>query len=954
MKMKNGIFLCLVITSAFGFLLGQEFGVISGKVYDKGSGDTLVGASLHLEGSDSVVFTDINGDYVFSQVPVGIHQVSASFTGYSKVTIAEIEVKSGEEKNLNFELSAAVFEAEMVVTAELISTTEAGLLKHRQRSISITDAISGDEISRSGGSSAADAVTKITGASVVGGKYVFIRGLGDRYTSTHLNGVEMPTSDPDTNSFQADLFPSSILDNVVTLKSFTPDKPGNFSGGIVDIGTKEYPKRFTVGVSLKGSTNSVATGNDDYLSYNGSSTDWLGRDDGLRGLPALVQGPNLQIPTITSARNNPEQAQLLDRVTRAFNPQMSATRKSAPVNRGMAFSIGDKKSLFGKKFGYIASLTYNRKYSYLEDWRTARWKLTENVATANTLLNQSDFSGNQGKDKVTWGGLISTSFIPAPTHELSFNLVYTQSGESRSDYYLGHWPEQFASESARLESRLLKYTERNLTSYQIKGDHYFTGLRGLTLDWTASLSSTLQDEPDTRIFTDNFSTRQINGEEVTFYSITTSNYNAPARYFRELEEDGNAFTLNAEMPFSQWNQLPGNLKVGFSYDKKDRTYFETRYEYDSRSNVRYNGDPEFFFGPDNVGILGFDENTNRTIFGNVIQLSPDPQGGNYQGESEVTAFYGMLELPISLNLKLITGGRFEQADFNVFNHSTRGTLDDDDFLPSLHFIYTLMENMNLRTSFGRTLARPTFREKAPYASFDFIVDGIFRGNPDLQRTLIDNYDLRWEWFPYPGEIMAASVFYKTFENPIERTYIIQADFGETIFKNVPEATVSGVELEFRKVLTPRAAVRSISVASNVSFINSEVDRPADELEFLRLFDPDASATRKLQGQSPFLVNVGLNYDNFNSDTSASLYFNVFGERLDEVGVGGAPDAFEQPREVLDFTFSQKFLKNLTFKFVAKNLLDKPVEITQTFKGLSFVRSSYHTGRDFSISISYKP
>lgn len=952
-KVSVCFFSVILLTSVYNF--GQTIGTVAGGVYDKDNGEGLIGAIVRVEGTDRVAFVDINGKYEIRGLAAGTYTLIATMDGFSTVTVNDVEVKAGEVKNIDFELGIDAMQESIVVTATLLENSEAGLLKHRQKSNAISDAISIEEISRAGGSTAADAVAKITGASVVGGKYVFIRGLGDRYTSTHLNGVEMPTADPDSNAFQADLFPSSVLDNIVTVKSFTPDKPGNFSGGIVDVGTKDYPTRFTMNVSMSTSFNSAATG-DDFLFYEGGGTDWLGRDDGLRGLPEILQDPNLEIPTLIEARRDNEKAMILDQVSKAFEPVMSSETKNGPINRGFSVSIGDQRDLWGNRLGFLATLSYKRDFAVKDGWRTARWKLTEDVSDADTLINQSDFTGQNGEDQVNWGGLAMINYAVGANHQVGLNYVYTQSGESSSQYFIGAWPEQFQDDRTLLESRILKYTERNLDSIQLRGDHFFPEMGDLKLEWRAAVSSTSQDEPDTRIFTDHFITREINGEPNTSYSIARSLYNDPARYFRNLEEDSDVYHLDASLPFNQWNGLRGKIKLGYAFDKKERDFTEIRFEYISESNVRYQGDPASFFDRENVGLLG--NNGRRNFFGNVIQLAPDARGGNYRGESEVQAFYAMLETPLSDKLRMIAGARVERADFLVSNDDTAGELDDNDTLPSLHFIYELSDRANLRLSYGRTLARPTFREKAPYASFDFIADGIFQGNPNLQRTLIDNYDFRWEMFPNAGEILAVSVFYKSLENPIERAFNIRfaSEFGERTFLNVEEATVYGLELEGRKRLNflSADAVNVFSVSGNVSFIESEVDIPPEELAFLLLRDPEASTARKLQGQSPYLVNVGFNYDNFETNTSASLFYNVFGPRIEEVGIGGAPNAEEQPRDLLDFSLSQHLGRGLTLKFVAKNLLDAEVEILQSFKGQDFLRSSYQTGRSFSLSVSYKP
>lgn len=945
---------------AFGCLgMAQtSVGTLSGIIVDKDTGEGLISANVLLEGTERVAFADIDGRFVFNNVPVGTYTLIARMDGFNTATITDVVIKPKQNTTLDIALTTAALVSEMVVTAELLENTEAGLLKHRQKAVAISDAVSSETMARSGGSNAADAMTKVTGASVVDGKYVFIRGLGDRYTSTHLNGIELPTADPDSNAFQADLFPTGILDNIVTLKSFTPDKPGNFSGGIVDISTKSYTDTLTYSFSLSTSYNDQTTFNDEFLSYPGSGSDWLGRDDGFRAVPEGLDDPDLVVPSLIEARRDESAARRLDEISRAFEPVMSGTDHTGQLNQGFGFNISDSLFFGGKQLGLSASMSYSRKNDYIDDHVKARWQLTESAQAASSLVNQSLFSSREGSEKVNLGGLVSATFLPHHLHQIGATMVFSQSGESEAEYYQGQWPEQFSSDNAFLESRLLKYSERDLKSYQLRGEHFFPQAGDLEVTWRGAISTTLQDEPDTRIFTDNFSNRIINGQAQTVYSITPSIYATPARYYRALEEDKNTLSLDITKPIRIWGGRSGKVSFGGAYEEKDRQFRELRFEYVADAGIRYDGDPESYFSRENVGLQGFNEQTGRYEFGNVIRLAPDTRGGNYEGELEIFAYYGMIELPLTERLRAIAGARIEDAEFLVTNGEDQGTLDDNDVLPSLNLIYSLTDNSNLRFAAGRTLARPTFREKAPYTSFDFFADGNFAGNPDLKRTLMENFDLRWERFSRPGEILAASVFYKEFENPIERAYNVRfsSEFGERTFLNVDEATVMGIELEVRKAfdfITDTSASQ-LSFGANLSLIESEVDLPEEELAFLRTRDPNISPTRELQGQSPYILNLSVNYDLLDWEASTSLFYNIYGERLDEVGVGGAPNAYEQPRGVLDFYYSQPLWNKITLKFTAKNLLDSSFEILQTFKGEDFVRSLYRTGRTYSLSLSYKP
>ncbi|MEX1277081.1 MAG: carboxypeptidase-like regulatory domain-containing protein, partial [Bacteroidota bacterium] len=619
---------------------------IVGSVIDAETGEAIVGANVFIEGTGMGAASDIDGKFVMTNVAPGTYTIVVSVISYAKQRITDVEVQHGQTVKLDITLHVASIELqEVVVTAKLLANQEATTLIMRQRAVALSDAISMELISRSGSSNAADAMTKVTGASVVGGKYVYIRGLGERYSNTHLNGSELPSSDPDKKSFQMDLLPTNLLDNIVTIKSFTPDKPGNFSGGIVDIGTASYPEKFTFRFSTSQSVNSTSSWNQNFLTYRGGSQDWLGYDDGTRGLPQAVKDPKLIIPDATVARTNPAIAAQLDEISKSFKPEMSAVRSTAPINQKYSISLGDQTQLFGGALGLLGSISYSRDYSYYENGTVGRWKLTGHVDQNDDLSRLIDLSDAKGTDEAQWGGLVTVNYKPARHHELGANFVYTQSGESVSRYMHGLWPEQLASETAFFETRVLQYTERNLQSYQLRGKHFVNSFLNSTIEWTATRSRSAQDEPDGRFFSNNYSDQVLGGRDTTIYSISPSIYPRPARYFRNLIEDNSILTVELSVPVQQWVGLSGRMKFGTSFNEKEREFRERRFEYRQAPGTTYSGDPEAFFSHANTGIIGYDSVRSRYIFGNYIASAPDARGGDYEGYEKIIAFFGMAEIP---------------------------------------------------------------------------------------------------------------------------------------------------------------------------------------------------------------------------------------------------------------------------------------------------------------------
>ena len=315
----------------------------------------------------------------------------------------------------------------------------------------------------------------------------------------------------------------------------------------------------------------------------------------------------------------------------------------------------------------------------------------------------------------------------------------------------------------------------------------------------------------------------------------------------------------------------------------------------------------------------------------------------------------MADVAVTEQLRVIAGARVEAnrtevAPANIANPDLEGNLEDVDVLPSANVVYALTDNMNVRGAYGRTLARPNFRELAPYASFELRNNRTYVGNPNLMRTLVNNLDVRWEWFTRPGEILAVSGFYKQFTNPIEITYNINAPNPEVEPRNLNDANVLGIELEARRRLDMLPGeLSNVSLGGNLTLISSEVSIREEE-RALRL-DPEKT-TRPLQGQSPYIVNLDVGYSNQESGTTVSLFYNLFGERLDAVSVSRTPDVYEASRGVLDFIASQVVGNGFTVKLSAKNLLNTPYRLIQTFEGQDYETERYELGRTFSLGVSF--
>ena len=634
-------------------------GTISGVIIDQENGETLIGANVLIEGTMTGSTTDIDGRFQIPGLDVGSYTVVVSYIGYNSLTVQDVEVLDGETTILELTMAPeAIGLEEVVVEARAIRNSEGLLLRDRQKAPALSDAISAETISRSGSSTASDAMKKVTGASVVGGKYVYVRGLGDRYMNSQLNGANLPSSDPERNAVPLDLFPAGLLDNIVTTKTFTPDQPGSFTGGSVNVSTKDYPEELTVSFSSSLSFNSNVGFGDDILLYEGGSAGRFGGNG--NEIPALLVDPDVEIPNIGFAFTDEAVANELDAFSTQFDEIMAPTIQSVPVGQSYSISLGNQFMIFNRPLGAVASLSYGRSIFGYDNGRTGRYQLTGAVATTDVLNEDFRFVDQMGRDEVLWGGLVNLSYKPHPKHKIGINAMLNQGAESSGRFQAGTFPRDLLPEEV-YETRVIQYIDRTLTSYQLRGDHAF-GANDIKLEWNASISESEQDEPDLRFFTDNFFINDRNGAVDTLYSIQTSIYPEPTRFFRNLKEDNQEINASLTFPFTQWDGLSAKVKVGGAYQFKEREFRERRFEI-QRDAIRYDGS-EDFFSQENAGIQEDESTATFFRFGNFVRDATQ-LSANYDGEQEISAFFGMIDIPLSSKLRVITGARLENTDINV-------------------------------------------------------------------------------------------------------------------------------------------------------------------------------------------------------------------------------------------------------------------------------------------------
>lgn len=959
------MFIFLFLSIAFAG--GKDKGIIRGKIRDKESGETLIGVTVMIDGTAKGTVTDFDGTYSIEGLEPGKYTLVASYVSYSKKRITNVEVKPGDVTVINFNLELAKHEIdEVVISAKKISNSENAMLSMQRKADGVQDGISAIEMKRYGTSNAAETMTKVVGVSVVDGKDVYVRGLGDRYTSVQMDGQNLPSTDPYKNSAELDLIPSNLLENIITSKTFTPDQPGSFTGGNVNIKTKSFPERFTLNASVGLGFNDQSTFNDNFLTFEGGKWDWLGYDDGTHDIPEPLQDTAITKMLIDSyyrnarKQENQDLAETLDNASKSMDTQMTPTKMTCPVNQKVSFSIGNQVRLFNRPLGLLAAFSYKKSFqSYADETKSSHFLAQADAPELATYFHLNDTKSTENPQL---SGMVNIAYKLTSNHAIDFNISYNHDTELASEVLHGSYPGIISTSDLIYETRTLRFTERELAVYKMKGKHVFPQMNNMKIEWSGSRINSTMSEPDLRMFSN------TRNKEGTSYYISSSEYLEPLHYFRDLEDQQWQGKVDVTIPIFQSANKSNKIKFGALYSEKKRDFAEAAFQMQKKVGIGidYAGDAQDFFGSHNVGIIETnpDNPSKYYIFGQKV-MDRTITDNSYDGTTKITAYYGMATINIGDDLKVVAGARYEDTDMDVISdrvylvsdeeqHKYRGDIKKGDFLPAINMTYKINDRMNVRASYTNTLARPNMREKAPFASFEFIGGVIMNGNPDLKSTFIYNYDARWEWFPTPGELIAFSAYYKKFENPIIQQFILESANPQIKFENVPEALVYGMEIEVRKQLSQNLPVlKDIKVGGNFSLIKSKVDIKEEEYEYISSRNPEFDEPyRPFQGQSPFLLNANISYDNNKNGIDAALSYNIFGRRLAATSTDGIPDIYEKTKGMLNLNLKKSFAKNFSVGLKVKNILNSPVEKFMDYKNTDYYYLKYNIGRTYSISISY--
>lgn len=964
MKFAKHIILILFFGLAqLGYGQSQE-GTIRGKVIDASSGEPLIGVNVLVVGTSQGASTDVDGAFNL-EVGSGTHNLRLSYISYQNKTVEGIEVKAGDITVLdNIALSTATTEMqEVVVTAGAVRNSEAAMLTMKRTSPKMLDGISSEKFDKIGVSDAAEALKKVTGVSVEGGKYVYVRGLGDRYTNTMLNSVEIPSLDPNRNSLQVDIFPSNLIENMVINKTASADLPADFTGGIVNIETVDFPDRPILDISTSFTYNPDMHFNSKYLTYNGSSTDFLGFDDGVRKLPNNAREENIPSPL-----NGAPDSEVNDFIN-SFNSTLGPKQESNNADYSVGLTWGDQYTVGNDNtLGYIISGKYSNTTKYYNNFEYGEW---QNALDAENfdLVRSTTQNGIVAENNVLLGGVAGVAYKNGRS-KFKLTGMRLQNGESRSANFKIDNSESAPGQSGYIgESYNLAYSERSITNFLLNGTHYFDKT-DWEVDWRVSPTFSTMNDPDLRRTT--FTIRS-NGD----YIFNAGAGGFPSRTWRYMDEMNLVSRVNVTGNYSLFGN-PAKVKFGGSHVYKQRDYEILSYNVSFfGTQPEWKGNPSEVLTDDHI----YGNGNGGTIYYQSGNADPNPNA--YNSNASNTAFYVSNEFSLIPNVKTNFGLRVENfvlrhtgrdisyAQGNTeagINFDDQKVLDALDFFPSANVIYNISNKTNVRASYSRTIARPSFKEMSFAQIIDPISNRIFNGglysigswDGNLHETRINNFDFRFETFLNGNQLISLSTFYKTFDDPIELVRLrASATSSEFQPRNVGNGEVYGAEFELRKSFNFLSeSLTNFGFSTNVTLVKSLIDMTDEEFNARKNREKQGQNIddqRQMAGQAPYIINAGLTYDNADLNMDAGLFYNLKGKTLVLVGGGTYPDVYTEPFHNLNFNLNKSFGQQSQYSLsvnVSNILNDRREEFYHGYNTADKIYEGYSPGRTYSIGFKY--
>ncbi|MHA4807311.1 TonB-dependent receptor domain-containing protein [Flavitalea flava] len=905
----------------------------------------------------------------------------------------------------------------VTVEAHRRMNLEAALLNERRNAAVISDGISAQNIERTASITTTQALQRVVGVTITDDKYVAIRGMGDRNVIAELNGARLSATNTDRNAVPLDLVPAALLDNITIYKSVTPDKAADAPAGIVELKTKSVPDSLTITIAATiGSNTTVGLGGN-FNSFYNADPGFFGQNISKKSMPrdftdlaGQYPGGGSQMEAfLVTSKETPRataEAKRINGIMHRFDPVLNTSYRNAQPNQIYTATFGNTfRLLHGHKLGIILGGNYYRRTSAIRDGTLTEWSIYQGVNNSqvppfitpdNIRLGKAlTYTENTGTETINYGVLAALTYRFSERHEISMHFIGNRGAEVTGSSLTGYFGNTGLDHPITDTSNTLRQTSRTFNTLQFRGEHKLgAGAFAPRFSWNLSGSHATQDDPDYRYinlrgdsnvyyphggipsdesFVSTYYYQFLSGKVTNILPGVTYSIDPNGRRFRHLAEDSRNYTADLSIPF----QVAGNrqvLKMGGYYLKKDRVFTENILGLPGSQALYYsNGDLNRFIGPDKIalGLPATSMEGQPPFVGFLYSFQKD--FSNYSGSQKVGAIYSMLDLKLNSRMRLVGGVRFESTDISgiVDTGGIVRTAYKEPLKPyfSGNIVYKVKPVMNLRLAYSSTLARPEIRELMPVVEFDPLQFAVVSGNPNLKNQLTNSYDLRWEWFTGPGEVMAISLFGKTVKNQLTKIFLNDSlgvsttytEFNQVQFINDTEqGSVYGAELEFRKGLGRIAKpLKYFFIAANLMLAHSEINKNSSRLTAARSIDRTSPAKSPLFEQPPYSLNFGLDYDNPRLGSSAAVNFNRVGERLIQVNLTGEPDIYDQPASMLDLVFSQRVGRHWQFKGFAKNILDPAFRQVYTnagehgqLYGHTYTYRSYHRGAEIVVGVAY--
>jgi TonB-dependent receptor len=945
-------FLVLFSFFIFGFsisVLGQNS--LSGVVLDAETGETIIGCNILLQGTTLGSVTDFDGKFELKNIPSGDYNIIISFISYDK-HIEKVTVTKVSRQILNVKLRTSTNQIKyIVVTAQRRTDSELTMLTATRSSLTIANGISSQQIMRSQDKDASEVIRRIPGVTIREGKFVIVRGLTERYNSVWLNGTSTPSSESDVRAFSFDVIPSGQIDNILIYKTPAPELPADFAGAMINVKTKSLIDRNSVSVSASVGYNQLSTGKVFYSSP-GSKTDWLGYDNTVRVIPSIVPATE-DYKKLFNQVDADKKKQIND-ISKAFNTNLAPAISTAKPDADVSLAFNQRFRLGNISVGTITALGYSSSTSAETAFRAAY------LAYPDTSFRylQSTF-----QSKVRLTALSNWTFTFGDNQRIEFRNLFNNMGSNRTVLKEG-----FDVNRQLDRSYELGYESRLTFSSQSAGTHSFNA-EATKLDWVVGYAYANKNQPDIR----RIKTVAADNEPDTQYFMDFSTQGAPEAFGR-LFLRNNEDNLSAGVNFSQKFKLDifqPELKAGVYYESKQRDFTNRVFNYakSGRSNFYYTDINSY------NNVSGFDE----AMFNSVVDIAAShldydtgllirdasQKADAYNASNKLMAGYLAFNLPVTRWFNMYAGLRIEQNRLALNGYKRDGTdnnplnvnIDTLNIYPSINTTINLNEKMMFRLAGGKTVNRPEFREVSPFAFYNFEENATTYGNPEVRNSYISNVDARYEWYPTSEEIISLGVFYKYFNDPIESKILYTGSGWNYTYHNAEEAKSYGIEFDARKRLHEFDKADGLKFLSNISLVvNASLIKSVIKTDSIT----EGESQRVLQGQSPYIVNVGLYYNDIKHGIMGSAMFNKAGKRIAVVGDINIPHIYEMPFNSLDFTFEKKLFEKLSIKFGIKNALDSDVVFQQFQKYTTptnestireQVTNKYKPGRQFKLGVS---